>query len=215
MDFYKFENELNEFVKVGNLEKAIEITESELKKLPTTDFHKVLNRDLLHLGKNLNDYLATFYKNSKNYFEGKSESFLSSLFQKNKATGKNLSAIYCEMNGFTINYDLWFLSGFAFSFCNDLDDIDWLADYDYSTDRIFTITGFEDLQNVYKDYMENEKWNDVNLEIACDLCAILITLRLEELFNKTYIDADNRNENWSKIPVFVTSHDMELVYKTK
>jgi hypothetical protein len=215
MNLYKFENELNEFIKIGNLDKAIQITESELKKLPTTDFHKVLNRDLLHLSKNLNDYLTTFYKNSKNNIEGKKLGFLSSLSQKNQETSKSLKAIYCEMNGFTINYDLWFLSGFAYSFCNDLDDIDWLADYDYSTDNIFIISGFEDLQNVYKDYMENEKWNDKNLEIACDLCAILITLRLEELFRETYMNAQNSDEKWKEIPLFVTSHDSELVYRTK
>ena len=29
---YKFENELNEYIKIGNLDKAIQITESELKK---------------------------------------------------------------------------------------------------------------------------------------------------------------------------------------
>jgi hypothetical protein len=214
MDLLKFEKELNEVIKIGKIDAAIQITEYELKKFPSTDFHKVINRNLLHLSKNLNDYLATFYKKSKNNIEGKRIGFLSSFLKKTQESSKNLKAIYCEMNGFTINYDLWFLSGFAYCFCNDLENIDWLADYDYYTENIFKITGFEDIQYIYKDYMENEKWNDENLEIASDLCAILITLRVQELFNITYINAKKSNEKWSKTPVFVTSHESELVFKS-
>ncbi|KIC03523.1 hypothetical protein [Flavobacterium sp. PL02] len=200
MDLYIFEEEVNEFIKKDNLDKAIEITESELKKLPSNSFQIVLNRNLLHLKARLNEYLNEFYKESKSDIE---------------EIDKTIKAIYCEMNGFTINYDLWFLSGFGFSFCNDLEDLDWLGDYDSYTENLFEITGFEDLQNVYKDYMQNEKWEDENLEIASELCAILITLRLEELFRETYKESTRNNDLWSEIPVFVTSHDSELVYRTQ
>ncbi|MDD5151399.1 MAG: hypothetical protein PHC28_13155 [Flavobacterium sp.] len=215
MDFIEFENRLNELIKIGEIGEAIQIAEDELNKIPSTSFHKIINRNLLHLTKELNDYINDFYKISKNHLEGNGKGFLNSLFSKKEDTGKTLKAIYCEMNGFTINYDLWFISLQGFSSCNDLDDIEWLGDSEYDYERYLTISGFEDLQSVYKDYMNNERWDEENLETACELCAILITLRLEELFKELYTKSISKNIPWTEIPLFVTSHDSELIYRTK
>jgi hypothetical protein len=114
------------------------------------------------------------------------------------------------MNGFTINPDLWFVTGMSFTFCNDLTDTDWLADYDYYF-RMALVIKVTNLQKTYRDYVKNEKWD---LEDSADLCAIIITLRLLELFRETYKIFKDKSE-WAKIPVFATSHDSELIYKTK
>ena len=212
MDFILFESELMPLIRNKNFYEAIEKVENKLRTQPNSDFHKMIGRNLFHLSTDLNVYLNKFYISAKNKIEGKPNGFINSLFKKSAETGKTLKAISCEMNGITINYDLWFISLFGFSFCNDLEDPDWLADFDYESNQHLVIKGLEDLQKAYQDYIENEKWE---LETQCDLCEILIYLRLQQLFEKTYNIAKNKNEDWTKIPIFVNGHDSELIYSTQ
>ncbi len=191
MNVYEFENQINELVKAGEIAKAIELTEAELKNTPVNDFHKVIGRNLINLTNDVDE-------------------FLNAVYQKSLEELSDVKSIYCEMNGFTINPDLWFATGMAFTFCNDLTDTDWLADYEYFFEMALVIKGYEDLQKTYKEYVNNEKWE---LEDSADLCAIIITLRLLELFGKTYEIYKDKSD-WTKIPVFVTSHDSELIYRT-
>jgi hypothetical protein len=212
MNFKEFETELNDYLKTGDIQKAISVAENKLKSYPTTDFHKILNRDLLKLSPKLIKYIDKFYTSAKNDF-GEKNGILS-IFKKEKKTEKNLKAISCEMNGITINYDLWFINLFAFSFIEDTEDLDWLADYDFYSEKIFIISGFEDIQAIYKDYMENERWDEENFETLLDLSEIIMILRLQELFKETYEKAKSENYQWTEIPIFVNGHDVELNYRT-
>ena len=187
--------ELNTYILDNKLEQAIEIAEKKLSELPTTDFHKIIGKDLKPLIENLISYITDFYSQSKNKFEVK--------------------AIYSEMNGFTINYDLWFIDLFAYSELGTLNDLDWLSEFECVHDKSMTITGFEDLQSVYEGYMENEKWRDKELEKACEVCELLIILRLQELFKDAKVTAIQRNLEWIHIPLFVTAHDYEMIYEVK
>ena len=192
MNVYEFENSISELIKAGEIDEAIVLTEAELNKIPKNDFHKIIGRNLLNLTDDTDE-------------------FLNAVYQKSIEEISNVESIYCEMNGFTINPDLWFVTGMSFTFCNDLDDTDWLADYDFFFEMALVIKGYEDLQKTYRDYVKNEKWD---LEDSADLCAIIITLRLLELFRETFKIFKDKSD-WTKIPVFVTSHDSELIYKTK
>jgi hypothetical protein len=190
MTIYELEEEVIKLIKVEKIDEAITLVETELDKMPKNDFHKIIGRNLLNLTNDTNEFLTQVYKKST---EELSE----------------VKSIYCEMNGFTINPDLWFVTGMSFSFCNDLNDTDWLADYEYFFEMALVISGYEDLQKTYNDYVKNEKWD---LEDSADLCAIIISLRLLELFKKTYDIFKDKSE-WTKIPIFVNSHDSEIIYK--
>lgn len=195
MEFYDFEDQVVQMATTGNIQKAIELAESEFKKLEKTDFHKVLGRSLLHLESDVDGFMNSIYEKSQ------------------EALGADVRAIYCEMNGFDINYELWFVTGFSFTFCNSLDDTDWLADYEYAFDMALVISGFEDLQKTYEDYMVNKKWKLDRLELASNFCTLLITLRLLELFKASFEKYKGISE-WTKIPVFVTAHESEAIYRT-
>ena len=193
MDF-DLEDKIKELVEVMEIGKAIEMAENELQKIPITDFHKILGRDFLNLTDELVEFITLFYK---------------------KASKKiKVKAIYSEMNGFTINYDLWFINIFAFKTCEGLVDTDWLADYEFTTDEILVLSGLEDIQSVYEDYMKNEKWSDKNLESAMEVCEIIIVLRLQELFKNSIQKATEKQLEWCKIPLFATAHDYEILYST-
>ena len=209
MDIRKFEIELQPLIAEGKFIQAIEKVETELKNQPESKFQNCVGRDMFHLSEKLNIFLKSFYELAKNHIEGKPNGIFNSLFKKQEETGKTLKAIACEMNGITINYDLWFITLFGFHFCNDLEDTDWLADYDIYSKQNLVITKFEDIQNAYKDYIENEKWE---FDVQCDLCEILLFVRLQQLFQKTYQTAKSKSEDWTKLPVFVNGHDSELIY---
>ncbi len=185
---------LNNFVIQNQINEAIDTAEKALIDMPTTDFHVIIGRNMLHLKDELLAFIDNFY---------------------NQAIEKiDVKAIYSEMNGFTINYDLWYLDMFAYKQCEGLDDVDWLAYFNFAADSMMTISGFEDLQKVFEDYMINEKYKDKTLATACEACEYLIILRLQELFREVQTMAKNQNLVWHSISIFTTAHDYDLIYKT-
>jgi hypothetical protein len=189
-----FLEKLNNFVVQNQINEAIDTAETALSKMQTTDFHTIIGKNLLHLKEELLTYIDNFYKQAKEKIDVK--------------------AIYSEMNGFTINPDLWYLDMFAYKQCEGLDDVDWLAYFNFAADSMMTVSGFENLQTVYEDYMENEKYKDEALATACETCEYLIILRLQELFRDVQLMAKKQNLAWHSIPIFVTAHDYDLIYKT-
>ncbi|HYG37134.1 MAG TPA: hypothetical protein VD908_00885 [Cytophagales bacterium] len=113
------------------------------------------------------------------------------------------------MNGFTINYDRWFIDLFSFENLS-LTDWEWLSDFYDSTANDLTITGFEDIQKAFEDVHKNNRFEEPNIDKAYEVCEILVILRLQELFRETY---KLNLGDWDKIPMFVTAHDYELIYK--
>jgi hypothetical protein len=126
MDF-EFAEEISNLLAEGKLDDAILLAEIKLKEQAPTEFQKLLGKNLLHQTHNLVDYFAEFH---------------------NKVQGRlDVKAIYAEMNGFTINCDLWFLNLFAFDHVGDTKDTDWLAYWKEGNSTIenFRLTGFEEL----------------------------------------------------------------------
>lgn len=186
---------LEQLVLDNKLEKAIKIAEEKLINLPQTDFHKIIGKNLLHLTGELVNYISEFHKTAQNEIDVK--------------------AIYSEMNGFAFNYELWVIDLFGFKECGGLDDLDWFADFEVSSNDYMVITGFEELQNVYKDYRENEKWKDKMLREADEICSLLIILRLQELFQEVKKTAITKKVIWADIPIFATAHDYDMIYEAR
>ena len=196
---------LTELLEKKELDKAIGLAESELGKVPATDFHKIIGRNLIHLKFDLKTFITNFNKTTIEVLN-KKQGFLKSIFGK-KDKLKPV-AYYCEMNGFTINYDRWFIDLFSFEKYNPT-GWDWLSDFYDSTSKSMTITGFEDIQRVFKDVHENSRLKEENINEAYEICELIVILRLQELFREAYKQGEHE---WIKIPMFVTSHDYEMIY---
>ena len=192
--------------KVKKLDEAIELAEEELNKIPETDFHKIIGKNLKHLKLDLKKHIADFDQSTTNELRKKQGFFKSIL-----GSGKKVKplAFYCEMNGFTINYDRWYIDLFSFENYS-LTDWDWLSDFYDSTVNDLTITGFEDIQKAFEKVHENKMFEEPHIDQAYEVCELLVILRLQELFRETYKDEESE---WSKIPMFVTAHDYEMIYK--
>lgn len=195
---FDLEDKLNEYVKRNDLDSAIRIAETELSQISQTEFHQLIGMNLLHMELDLNEFISRFYSSVKLKY---SLSFT-----------KKLKAFYCEMNGFTINYDRWFIDLFSFSEIGQ-EDYEWLADFEHHTKKNLTITGFENLQKVYQDVYKNQKHEIPEIEQAYEVAELLIILRLQELFRETYKNAQANGKKWSEYPMFITAHDYEMIYR--
>ncbi len=188
------------------LDEAIAIAEQELREIPTTDFHKILARNILHLASDLAKHISEFDKSTRQILK-KKQGFIKNLF----GSGNEIkpAAYYCEMNGFTINPDRWYIDLFSFENYS-LTDWEWLSDFYDSTANDLTITGFEDIQKVFEDVHENNRFEEPNIDKAYGVCELLIILRLQELFREAY---KPNKDGWRNIPMFVTAHDYDLIYR--
>ena len=97
---FDLEDKLIEYIKRNELDSAIQIAETELSKISQTDFHQLIGMNLLHMESDLDKYISKFYSIVKLKYA--------------LSFGKKLKAFYCEMNGFTINCDRWFIDLFSF-----------------------------------------------------------------------------------------------------
>ncbi len=203
---FKLADKLSELLESKKLDEAITMAEQELKNIPTTDFHKILGKNLLHLTSDLAKHINEFDKSTRQILK-KKQGFIKNIF----GSGKEIipAAYYCEMNGFTINYDRWYIDLFSFeNYC--LTDWEWLSDFYDSTANDLTITGFEDIQKVFEDVHENNRFEEPNIDKAYEVCELLVILRLQELFRATY---KTNQGDWDNIPMFVTAHDYEMIFK--
>jgi len=126
--------------------------------------------------------------------------------------------MYGEMNDFTINWESWFVTFFAYDVAGSIHDGEWLADWsdENSTVDGFEIKGFELLQHAYRSYMESEGFRVNSVEEASDIAEILIVLRLQELVEHATRLAYAEGLGWADLPIFVTAHDYDdLLYKVR
>ena len=185
--------EIEKLVADDQLDPALQITKGHLEQLPSTEFHKILDINWLPLAEPMAIMLDRFYKSASRKI-------------------KPIEALYCEMNAFTINFDNWFLEFFAYSRFSGRDNLDWLADYDYAKPTAVVFTNLEEVQSVYKEYIENEKWHDKTLKKAFEISEYHIILGVQQLFREAKKIGAQSRLKWTTIPVFVTAHDYDLIY---
>ena len=189
---FELSDKLTGLIENNQLDEAIEIAETELKNIPQTNFHSILGKDLLHLENNLAKFIDDFYVDTLEVLNQR-KGFFQSLFGS-KVKSKPM-AFYCEMNGFTINYDRWFIDLFAYRTYEEGNSWDWLSDFYDHTATGLTITGFEDIQNVFRDVHENELFQDLNMKAAYEITELIVILRLQELFRETYKNLSRMGAN--------------------
>ena len=194
---FEFAEQINPDLEKLDFEKALQFAENELRKIPPTEFHFVLDKSLLDQANDLASWTENFYTLATN---------------KNK-----VETLYFEMNEFDINTDYWYIDSFAFENDggHDLENMDWLSDFDTDsqteTKTVFKIDGYEKLQKAF----ESIDLETDDLQNARDWCEQIIIARFMELMRAAHLNAKNRNLNWSKIPIYFTEHSYEFVGKSE
>jgi len=193
---FEFAEQINPHLERLNFDKAINIAETELRKIPATDFHYVLDKSLIEQADDLASWVENFYV---------------------IATKKNkIEALYFEMTESDINTDLWYIDGFAFSIDGGLhlNDMEWLCDFDTDsqteTGTVFKIDGYEKLQTAF----ENVELSTDDFQNARDWCEQIIIARFMELMRTAHLTAKSRNLSWATVPIYFTEHEYDFIVKS-
>ena len=197
---FDYANRISPYAKTFDFSTAIEIIESELERIPKTDFHAVIGKTLTSQANELCEWAEKFYQD---------------------ASSKNqVSALYFEMNGFDINPDLWFISGFAYKTDGGLgetyEDSEWLCYHDVSTDTDYVIKGLESVQDAYTDWNCRQSKNGLSQEqeTAEEWCLLAVITRFMELMRAAHVLAKETQQTWAHVPVYFTVHDYDLILRS-
>jgi len=182
--------QIQNLVQAGKIEEAIRETEARLSQLSPSDFQWITGKNLLHLQPALTAYLNNCYE------------------VMTAEQDLEVKAMYVEMNSFTTQYQRWFLHVLAYESMPRPGNPDWLADFNGESEKSFTITGYEALQEANKNYMQSEGYRNDDLRQACELHEYLVILRVQELVKHT-IGANKGKYAWAALPVLVSAHDYE------
>jgi protein involved in temperature-dependent protein secretion len=71
---FELADKLSELLESQKLDEAIAMAEQELKNIPTTGFHKILDKNLLHLTSDLAKHINEFDKSTKEVLKKKKDS---------------------------------------------------------------------------------------------------------------------------------------------
>ena len=195
---FQFAEKINLHLEKLDFKKALEIAVTEMQKLPKTDFHSIIGVTLAKQAGKVAEWVDGFYR---------------------KASKENkIDALYFEMNEFDINTDIWFIDGFSYSKDGglDLEDMEWLSDWDTSTDTSFAINQLEKLQVAFSEIdekEENDEWTD-ELQEARDWCEQIIIAKFMELMREAHLIAKRKPYTWAKLPIYFTEHEYDFVVKS-
>jgi hypothetical protein len=113
-----------------------------------------------------------------------------------------VEAVSAELNGFTVNTDLWFCDVCAFSFHGGTDSLDWLGDFTSSADERLVITGLEPLQAVYgqrESFSQAARAKDSDADY---LAGTLVIVKFQRLLQQALPLMKQL-----KCPLFASAHD--------
>ena len=94
MGWFEIAEQVEPELRKGGISTCISRVTEELKKLPDSPFHEVINLRFTNRPQNLAEYFSKFIRKEEARID--------------------LKAIYTETNGFDINPDLWFFDLFAY-----------------------------------------------------------------------------------------------------
>ncbi|MEO5563671.1 MAG: hypothetical protein ABIR18_09560 [Chitinophagaceae bacterium] len=191
---FGFAEQINPDLEKLDFDKAIRIAETNLKKIPTTDFHSVLGKSMTNQADSLVNWIDNYYKSTSKKID--------------------IKAIYFEMNEFDINTDTWYIDGFSYDNDGglDLDDMEWLSDFtrDTMTSEEFILVGFEKLQNAF----ENIELDNDDLQNARDWSEQIVIARFMELMRTAHLKAKEKELLWATIPLYFTEHSYDFILKS-
>ncbi len=167
--YAKLERDVVKLVQRMQLNKAIEKCELFIASLKPTEYHAVLRRDWQEQTSEAAAWLFDFYRAA--------------------LADIDVQALYCEMNRFDINTDLWYLDAFAYDFVGEADDLGWLVGWKTSTseENRFVLEGMEDLQALFeRDYAGEPPTETLD---ASSTAILLLTLRMQQLVCAAALEA--------------------------
>ncbi len=189
MNWFEIAKQIEPELRKRNIDTCIKRVTEELKKLPKSPFHSVVNFRFINKLQDVADYFTNFIRKEKERID--------------------LKAVYAEVNGFDINPDLWFFDLFAYEIYGGHDDYEWLSDWQSDDYKSMTLTGLEAIQEVYAKYDDGEYDEDDNdYSDTRDICSLLIVLYFQDIIRQVAALIKDLN-----VPILATAHEYDFIYE--
>jgi hypothetical protein len=166
----------------GDLEACEQQVAKEIRALPVTPFHIVLE---LSISNDPADAAAHFDR-----------------FFREESSRIPIAAAYTEMNGFDINPDRWYCDLFAYTTDGGHDDFDWISDWQSEQFDDYTINGLEQLQDVYASKAFGEKAN----RDASYMSSLMVVVKFQRFMQRAAAHMTQL-----KFPLYVTAHEFDFI----
>ncbi|HMN12678.1 MAG TPA: hypothetical protein PKD55_10190 [Bellilinea sp.] len=197
MHWIEVANELESYLRRGDLAYCINHVSQIIRTLPNSPFHHVLEVDFTNDPVEVAGYFDRFV-----------------VEQRGRVP---FAAIYTETNGFYINPDLWFFDIFLCPTYGGHDNYNWLSDCRTYYEPSITLTGMESLQAVYQRIIDSGVYDNCppgsnpeveRLQVANEFSDLLVVLRFQDLIRRS---ASHMQQ--VKVPVLATSHEFDFIYE--
>ncbi len=184
--FFELQEQLTPVLRAGDTAQCERTVAERLAALPRSPFHVALDLSITNPPADIAAHFDGFFRQEASRFK--------------------IGAAYTEMNGFDINPDRWFFNVFAFSGYGGHDDYDWLADWQSESYNDMTITGLEQLQEVYA----SAAFRDKRFRDASYVAGLLVVTKFQDLIRKA---APHMIE--LRFPLLATAHDYDFIFETR
>ena len=183
---FDIQDELMPVLRAGDTARCERTVAQRLAALPQSPFHIAIDLTITNTPASIATHFDRFFRQEAARFK--------------------IGAAYTEMNGFDINPDRWFFDVFAFSQYGGHDDYDWLADWQSESYENLTITGLEQLQDVYASpAFRDKRFND-----ASYVAGLLVVTKFQDLMRRA---APLMRE--LHFPLLATAHGYDFIYETR
>ena len=169
-------------VQRGSFDEAEALLLAWLKSLPPSPFHVIADLQVTTPAQECAKFFDEFVARAKHEHPVK--------------------AVCAELNGFTVNTDLWFCDALAFSYHGGTDNLDWLGDFTSGHDEHLAITGLEPLQAVYAQHKNSSPDERAKHSDADILAGTLVIVKFQRLLQQALPLMKTL-----KCPLFASAHD--------
>lgn len=167
----------------GKFAEAEQILKGWLRARPASPFHIIAELNL-----------TTAPQTVATYFDE---------FAQKAAREYRLEAVYAELNGFSVNTDVWFCNAFGFSKHGGVDGYDWLGDFRSSEDENLVIDGLEPLQELFAD-RKHRSPRLVEDSVTLCLTEALVIVKFQRLLQRALPLMKSM-----KSPLIASAHDYD------
>jgi hypothetical protein len=179
----------------GELQPCISFLEDGMRALNPTPYHQILGKNFLSRANEFSEWLIQFHREPH-------------------PTKPKLTAIYVEMNGFTINPDQWHFQLFGYKQAGNIWELDWLSRWDAESQECFILEGMESVQAAFAE-LYRKSGKPLGLELAEEVAEHLVTARFMEFVAAAHTIGKAEYAALQGFPVLATAHDWDTVHQTE
>ena len=206
---WEFAKRINPYLEKFDFKKALEIATTELRKLPDSEFHEILNVSIIEQAEEVADWIDEYYQ---------------IIVQKNE-----VQTLYFETDKNEWSTD-WCIEGFSYSKDGGLENTDWLYS-EYETESrsregmnsIFDIEQLDKIKTAFEvscvgeERRKQQKEWTAEYRTVRDWCEQIVCIKFMELIREAHLIAKRKQYLWATIPIYFSecAYDFEFVLKSE